>query len=156
MEPLEEKLGALFVKKGMTLSLAESCTGGALAARLVSVSDASTYFNGSIVAYSNAAKEAALGVLPETLRRFGAVSEETAKEMAQGVRVALRSDIGFGVTGIAGPKGGSTQKPVGTVSFAFVSRDRAITWTQLFKGERQEIIEASVQEALQKIIIYLI
>jgi PncC family amidohydrolase len=155
MELLEEKIGQICKKKGLTVALAESCSGGALAARLVSISDASNYFNGSIVAYSNSAKEAVLGVLPETLRRYGAVSEETALEMAQGVMTALHSSVGLSITGVAGPKGGSPQKPVGMVCFGFATKEKTLVWTKQFQGDRQQIIEACVEEALQKLITFL-
>lgn len=156
MERLEEKIFSCFVKRGFTLSLAESCTGGALASLLVSVTDASKYFLGSIVAYSNFSKTKLLGVNPLTLEVFGAVSEETAIEMAKGAINCFDSDFAIATTGLAGPSGGSPAKPVGTVCFAIVSRTAAsASWTSQFKGDRQEIMKQSVEEALQKILNHL-
>lgn len=148
MEPLNKKIQTLFVKNGWRLSLAESCTGGSLAAQLVSLPDASQYFQGSIVAYSNAAKRELLNVKQETLETFGAVSVETAAEMAYGAMAAFHADYAIAVTGIAGPTGGSLLKPVGTVSFAIASCSKTITWTACFEGERECIMALAVEEAL--------
>lgn len=110
-------------KRGLTLSLAESCTGGLCAARIVDVSGASDVFIGSSVCYANSAKTAILGVKKKTLETYGAVSKHTASEMARGARNVFSSDIAVSVTGIAGPGGGSEQKPVGTVYFGYSSKN---------------------------------
>ena len=151
MELLEKKIFAFFVKNGWTLSLAESCTGGALAHKLVTVPEASRYFQGSVVAYSNEAKEEILGVKKETLEQFGAVSQEVALEMAEGALARFHTTFALSVTGIAGPTGGSQQKPVGTVCFALVSLKKHEVWTQLFQGNRVEIMNDAVQEGCQKL-----
>jgi nicotinamide-nucleotide amidase len=117
-ETLEGVVGDLLRREGKTLALAESCTGGLLAGRLTDVAGSSDYFLGSAVTYSNAAKADLVGVSAGTLERFGAVSEETAREMALGARVRFGASIGLSVTGIAGPGGGTPGKPVGTVHFA--------------------------------------
>ena len=117
-ETLESVVGALLRAKGQTLALAESCTGGTLAGRITDVSGSSDYFLGAAVTYANGAKVEMLGVDPSTLERFGAVSEETAREMAYGARRRFGATIGVAVTGVAGPGGGTPEKPVGTVHLA--------------------------------------
>lgn len=123
---LEQAIGALLVKKGLTLSTAESCTGGAIAAALTSVSGSSRYFLGSVVAYSNKIKAEQLGVKENTLTAHGAVSEQTIKEMAEGVRMRLGTDIGIATSGIAGPDGGTPEKPVGTVWIAYSDKNKTV------------------------------
>ena len=98
----------------MTLGVAESCTGGYVSAQITKVPGSSAYFWGSVVSYSNSVKVTQLGVQPETLEQFGAVSEETIRQMAEGVRVALGTNVGIATSGIAGPDGGTPDKPVGT------------------------------------------
>lgn len=122
-ETLEGNVGALLRSRGETIALAESCTGGLLAGRLTETPGSSDYFLGSAVTYADSAKVTLLGVKPETLERFGAVSEETAREMAAGARLRFGATIGFSVTGIAGPTGGSAEKPVGTVHMALDAAD---------------------------------
>ena len=110
-----QKLGAILKEKNITISGAESCTGGMVAAEITSVDGISAVFNESFVTYSNDAKHRNLGVLLETLEKFGAVSEECAGEMAEGAAARSGADIAFSVTGIAGPTGGTKEKPVGLV-----------------------------------------
>jgi PncC family amidohydrolase len=112
-ETLEARLGRLLTDKGLTLALAESCTGGLIANRVTDVAGSSAYFIGGVVSYANEAKEILLGVRHETLITHGAVSAETALEMARGVRERLGTDLAASVTGIAGPSGGTPGKPVG-------------------------------------------
>ncbi len=114
-EGMEETVGRLLRERGMTLALAESCTGGRIGDRITDVPGSSEYFLLGVAAYSNQAKQALLGVRPETLRAHGAVSPETAAEMAEGARRAAGADVGLSTTGIAGPGGGTEEKPVGTV-----------------------------------------
>ena len=130
-DELETVIGALLKKQNLTLSTAESCTGGAVAARLTSVPGSSAYFWGGIVSYDNSVKINQLGVQPATLEQFGAVSEETIRQMAEGVRKALGTDIGIATSGIAGPEGGTPDKPVGTVWIACATQQR--TTTRLLK-----------------------
>ena len=110
-------------ERGLTVAVAESCTGGLIAHRLTNVPGSSAYFLGGVVAYANEVKEGVLGVRSETLRRHGAVSQETALEMARGVRRLLGADIALSATGIAGPTGGTPEKPVGLVYVALAAED---------------------------------
>lgn len=126
-ETMEVVLGKLLESKGKTISTAESCTGGGIAALITSVPGASAYFEGSVVSYSNRIKKDVLKVKEETLQEFGAVSEETVKEMLSGVLKLLSTDYGIAVSGIMGPDGGTKEKPVGTVWIAVGSKDRIQT-----------------------------
>ena len=126
-DELETVVGRLLVEKHLTLGVAESCTGGFVSAQITSVSGASAYFQGSVVSYSNDVKINTLGVLPETLAQFGAVSEETIRQMAEGVRRALKTDVGIATSGIAGPDGGTPDKPVGTIWIACATPHRTVT-----------------------------
>jgi nicotinamide-nucleotide amidase len=120
---LEDVVGRLLIKNRKTIATAESCTGGLIGDRLTNISGSSLYYKGGIVAYSNSVKEKTIGVKKETLDSAGSVSEETALEMARGIRNKLNADIGLSTTGIAGPKGGTKEKPVGLVYIA-ISYDR--------------------------------
>ena len=117
----------LLMERGLTISAAESCTGGMFGAAMTDVPGISAVFDRSLVTYSNEAKMQELGVSAETLEKFGAVSEETAREMAEGVRRVSGSDIGVSVTGIAGPDGGTEEKPVGTVWYGLAMDGRTVT-----------------------------
>ena len=112
---LEERLGEVLREKGLTIAVAESCTGGLLGSRITDVPGSSDYFRGGLIAYQNDVKEELLGVPAQVLATVGAVSEETARAMAHGARILLKSDIGVGITGIAGPGGETPDKPVGLV-----------------------------------------
>lgn len=140
----------LFIKNRWTLSLAESCTGGALAAALTKIPDCSRYFLGSLVCYSNSLKESILKVPSSILNEHGAVSQMCAIAMVKGLLQITNSDFGLAITGIAGPSGGSPEKPVGTVWIA-VARNghepQAMKFT--FSGNREAIIQGSVQKALE-------
>lgn len=118
-EAEEERLVALLQEKGFRISFAESCTGGLCCARLVNVPNASAVFDAGVVTYADEAKVKYLGVSPETIKTYGVVSEEVAREMAEGVAKAQKAQVGVGISGIAGPAGGSKEKPVGTVCFGF-------------------------------------
>ena len=117
------KIVDILKQKGLTLSTAESCTGGLVAKSITDVSGCSSVFYGGVVSYDNSVKQGVLGVKEETLNTYGAVSYETAREMAQGVRRALNTDIGISTTGIAGPGGGTPTKPVGTVYIGIATSD---------------------------------
>lgn len=146
---IENKIQKFFIENHLTLGLAESCTGGGLSARLVQVPGCSLYFLGSIVAYSKEVKEKLLGVKSQTLLTFGEVSGKTAEEMALGALKQFKSDYALAITGIAGPTGGSIEKPVGKVFFSLVSREEPpTTYEHQFQGERHEIIAQSIEMAL--------
>lgn len=146
---MEERVQAYFIEQGMTLVAAESCTGGALAARLTQVAGASQYFLGSLVVYSNAFKRKFLGVKEATLEAHGAVSEETVGEMLAGLLATTEGDVAVAVSGIAGPTGATPGKPVGTVFFGIQRRggEPLIQRLQL-EGDRQAIIACAVDEIL--------
>ena len=142
---------------GLTLAAAESCTGGLLSGAITSVPGSSHCFLGGVVAYSNDAKASLLGVRETTLRRFGAVSAETARAMARGVRRALGADIGISITGIAGPGGGSPDKPVGTVFIALSAGRKAaggpVERAEVFRfsGTRGSVRRQSVAAAIEMV-----
>jgi nicotinamide-nucleotide amidase len=150
-DTLESVLGQILRERKLTLATAESCTGGALAARLISVSGASDYMRGGVVAYSNTLKMDLLGVQAEGLEFNGAVSERVALQMAEGARKHLGADIGISSTGIAGPEGGTDSKPVGTVWLGIA--DGQETWARCFHfgRDRQQNIERSVITALHQL-----
>ena len=146
--PLEIIVGELLKQKKLTVSTAESCTGGSIAARLTSIAGSSEYFNGSIVAYSNDVKKALLNVSPETLECHGAVSEETVIEMVKGAMKALKTDCAVATSGIAGPGGGTPEKPVGTVWIAAGYKNEIRTYKQETNRGRAMNIERAGNNAL--------
>ena len=143
-----ELIGRLLRDKKLSLSTAESCTGGTIARMITSVSGSSDYFKGSVVAYSNQIKERLLGVRHETLLEQGAVSEQTVIEMAEGARKYLDTDFAVSVSGIAGPNGGTSEKPVGTVWIAVASPGKTITGKFLFGEHRGRNIQRAATSAL--------
>ncbi len=145
---LEKELWSLCVSKNLTVSTAESCTGGAIAARLVTIPGSSAYFMGGIVAYDNAVKENILKVKPETLIQYGAVSEQTVIEMVNGVTSLLKTVIGVSISGIAGPDGGTDQKPVGTIWIAVGHEHQQITYLLKAGKDRTKNIETATVYAL--------
>ena len=145
-------LTKLLIEKQLTIAVAESCTGGGLSSLLTSQSGASEYFDRGFVTYSNQAKMDMLDVFEHTLDEFGAVSEQVAEQMASGARRHAKTDVSVSITGIAGPTGGSVEKPVGTVCFGFCILDRCFATTQNFKGERVQVVEASINFVLTTLI----
>jgi PncC family amidohydrolase len=146
---LEERAGAALNEKGWTLALGESCTGGLIAHRITDVPGSSNYFLGGVMAYSNSVKERLLGVKSETLEAVGAVSEEIAREMAQGASQNIGSDVGISVTCIAGPGGGTDEKPVGLTYIGASTPDGEWVERHVFEGDRQSIKEAAANAALE-------
>ena len=144
-------IGDFLKAKGWTISTAESCTGGLISHLFTSIPGSSDYFVGGIIAYSNEIKKDLLSVSPETLERFGAVSNETVKEMAAGVKKLFKSDIGISTSGIAGPTGGTKEKPVGTVAMGVDIPRKIITNIEHLKGERNEIREQAGIQVLKKL-----
>jgi len=149
-DTLQSVVARLLLKKRLRLAVAESCTGGALGDRITDVSGSSLYFKEGVVAYSNEAKTRILGVKEETLNGFGAVSRETALEMARGAQRISGTDMGLATTGIAGPTGGTFEKPVGLVYIAFVWPKMGVEICNEFRfsGQRREIKESTVTSAL--------
>lgn len=147
MNKNEEVVG-LLLEKGLYVTAAESCTGGLFASMITEVSGSSGCFCGSAVTYSNSEKNHLLGVEKSTLENFGAVSYNTAIEMADGARILFGADIGIGITGIAGPTGGSTEKPVGLVYISLSRQGGTVVYKKIFKGTRKEVREAAASFAL--------
>jgi nicotinamide-nucleotide amidase len=149
LETLAAKLGAALLARGEWLAAAESCTGGWLAQSVTAIAGSSAWFDRGFVTYSNAAKMDMLGVPPTTLERHGAVSEATARAMAQGALAHSRANWTVAITGIAGPSGGTPEKPVGTVCFAWAEKDGGCeAQTCHFAGDRAAVREQSVRHAL--------
>lgn len=149
LEILAERLGDLLLERGEWLAVAESCTGGWLAQSVTAIAGSSAWFDRGFVTYSNAAKMEMLGVPEITLERHGAVSDAVARAMAQGALANSCADWTVAITGIAGPGGGSPQKPVGTVCFAWASNDGGCeALTCHFAGDRASVREQSVRFAL--------
>lgn len=154
-EALETILGRLLTGRGLWLAVAESCTGGLISHLVTNVPGSSAYYRGGITAYANETKTRLLGVRVETLERHGAVSEATVLEMARGVCAVLQSDIGVSVSGIAGPGGGSADKPVGTTWIGLSAPDLERGWNFIFSGNRIQVKEQAAQQALQLLVDYL-
>lgn len=149
LEQLAESLGAKLLARGEWLALAESCTGGWLAQSMTAIAGSSAWFDRGFVTYSNAAKMEMLGVPETTLERHGAVSEATARAMVRGTLAHSRADWAVAITGIAGPSGGSPEKPVGTVCFAWAQKDNGCEAQVChFDGDRAAVREQSVRHAL--------
>lgn len=150
-EPLEVVVGQLLLQQHLTLATAESCTGGLIGHRLTNVPGSSEYFPGGIIAYANEIKERVLGVSRQTLDTHGAVSAETAIEMARGARRVLGVDLAVSVTGIAGPGGGTAEKPIGVVYVALAAPDfvrvEKFVWDQDREGNKWESSEAALRLA---------
>jgi PncC family amidohydrolase len=154
-DALEVIVGRLLKQRGMTLAVAESCTGGLIGHRITDVPGSSAYYEGSVTSYSNNVKELILHVRHDTLCRYGAVCERTAQEMAEGVRRALNADIGLAVTGIAGPGGGTPEKPVGLVYVALVAPDGEWVEQCVWDGSRWENKDRSAEATLDLLRRYL-
>jgi len=155
MEALAQKVGERLKATRAKLVTAESCTGGWAAQVVTSVAGSSAWFERGFVTYSNEAKRELLGVQENTLRAHGAVSEETAREMAQGALSRGKGTVALAVTGVAGPGGGSPGKPVGTVCFAWASARSVRSETQQFSGDRESVRRQSVVRALEGVLQHL-
>jgi len=153
LSSLSRRTGKALKKKGQTLVTAESCTGGWVAQAVTAIAGSSDWFERGFVTYSNAAKMEMLRVKAGTLRTHGAVSEQAAREMAAGALARSRAQAAVAITGIAGPGGGSEEKPVGTVCFAWALKGGAVcTETRQFKGDRESVRRQSVIVALQGVL----
>lgn len=150
---LAERVGIALRGAGLTLVTAESCTGGWVGQAVTMVPGSSAWFERGFIVYGNRAKLEMLDVMPDTIERFGAVSEETARDMALGALDHSRAQVAVAVSGIAGPDGGTAEKPVGTVSFAWAHRDgRVRTETLQLPGDRDEVRRRSVARALEGVL----
>lgn len=145
---LEKNIGDLLLERNLTVGAAESCSGGYLSHLITSVSGSSAYFKGSIISYANEIKENILQVKPETLQQFGAVSEETVKEMISGALHTLNVDVAMAISGVAGPTGGSPEKPVGTVFIGVGTKEKTIVKKLSFTNHRDRNIQLSAVVAL--------
>ncbi len=148
MMTVAEKLVALLKAQGLTCVTAESCTGGGVGAAITAVPGSSAVFLGGVISYANAVKQDVLGVSPATLETVGAVSSETAAQMAVGARRLLKADLAVSVTGIAGPGGGSAAKPVGLVWFGLATKGGVRTEKAVFAGDRAAVRAQAVTRAL--------
>lgn len=146
--PLECLIGELLRKKNLSLSTAESCTGGSISARITSISGSSEYFKGSVVAYSNDVKMSLLHVSTETLEQYGAVSEQTVVEMVKGAMETMKTDCAVSTSGIAGPGGGTKEKPVGTIWIAAAYKNEIRTMRQETNRGREMNVERAGNNAL--------
>ena len=152
MDALARRLGERLKAAGAKLTTAESCTGGWAAQVVTSVAGSSAWFERGFVTYSNEAKREQLGVREETLQKHGAVSEETAREMAQGALARSRGSVALAVTGVAGPGGGTAAKPVGMVCFAWATARSVTSETRQFPGDREAVRKQSVIHALEGVL----
>jgi nicotinamide-nucleotide amidase len=146
---LEKTIGTYLRERGWTLSIAESCTGGLICDRITNISGSSDYFMGGMVTYSNESKAEHLGIPLDFIKRYGAVSPQVARKMAQGVRKAFSTTFGLSTTGVAGPTGGTKRSPVGRVFIGFADEKRAWVKKLDLKGNRREIKEKASEKALQ-------
>ncbi len=147
-ESVESRIATLLIARNQALATAESCTGGLVGHRLTNISGASAFYRGGVIAYDNDVKKQFLGVSVATLDAFGAVSEPVARDMAQGIRLALNTDYGIGITGIAGPTGGSPEKPVGLVYIGLADTSQCIVERCVFDGDRDAVKTAASDKAL--------
>lgn len=155
-ESLEIEVGRLLQERGLKLGMAESCTGGLVGNRITNIPGSSEYFMGGVISYAYEAKVSILGVSWDTLNTFGAVSHETVLEMARGVKKLFDVDIGVSISGIAGPGGGTLDKPVGTTWVGLVANDIERTREFHFDGNREENRASSADAALQMLVDYLL
>lgn len=152
---IEKRIGKMLKERGLKIAVAESCTGGLISSRITDISGASDYFEAGITTYSNESKIRLLNVPEDIIDRYGAVSEETAKSMAEGVKKTLHADIGVSVTGIAGPTGGTEGKPVGTVFIGLATKKATYVRKFFFDGNRLEIRRKTSDAAFMLVEEYL-
>lgn len=155
MKERAEKLGEMLAAQKLTICTAESCTGGGIANLFTTIPGSSVWFDRAYVTYSNQAKISMLGVDPDTLKQYGAVSEQVAQEMALGALRHSGTNMAVSVTGVAGPGGGTAAKPVGMVCFAASNGDLAKSVTKHFKGDRDAVRAASVSFAIEMLLALL-
>ncbi|MFA5033823.1 MAG: CinA family protein [bacterium] len=149
---LSKELARILKEKKLTISVVESCSGGLIQKIITDTAGSSEYFLGGVVAYSNELKEKLIGVKHSTLLKYGAVSKETSVELANGITKITGSDIGISTTGIAGPGGGTKDKPVGLVYIGICIGKKTTSYKYLFKGNREKIRKQTAEEGLKKVI----
>ena len=152
---LTKTLAQILLSRNWTVSLAESCTGGLVCAILTELAGSSEWFERGYITYSNEAKTECLGVPAQLIESHGAVSEQVAKAMAEGARINSGSNTAISITGVAGPSGGSIEKPVGTVCFGWATENQTLTKTMHFDGDRQKIRQQAAEFALTELIALL-
>ena len=152
---IEKRIGKMLKERELKIAVAESCTGGLISSRITDISGASDYFEAGITTYSNESKIRLLNIPEDIVDRYGAVSEETAKSMAEGVKKTVHADIGVSVTGIAGPTGGTEGKPVGTVFIGLATKQATYVRKFFFDGNRLEIRRKTSDAALMFVEEYL-
>lgn len=153
---IAQQLGEILCKKNAKLTIAESCTGGAISEAITSVSGSSQWFEFGFVTYANSAKRQLLGVSEETLEQYGAVSEQVVKQMAQGAIKQSEADYAIAVSGVAGPDGGTEEKPVGTVWVCWQTPSQIWTHKLVLSGDRQAVRTKAVKKSLQQLLQHLI
>ena len=153
---IAQQLGEILCKKNAKLTIAESCTGGAISEAITSVSGSSQWFEFGFVTYANSAKQQLLGVSKETLEQYGAVSEQVVKQMAQGAIKQSEADYAIAVSGVAGPDGGTEEKPVGTVWVCWQTPSQIWTHKLVLSGDRQAVRTEAVKKSLQQLLQHLI
>jgi PncC family amidohydrolase len=153
---LAEEVGDLLRKHGLKIGVAESATGGLISHRITDIPGSSEYFEGSVISYSNKAKTSLLNVKDSTLRNYGAVSSETSKEMAKGIRSLMNVEVGLASTGIAGPGGGTSDKPVGLVYVGLAIKGILVSGKHVFHGNRDENKKSFSDSALSILKEYLL
>jgi len=153
---IAQQLGEILCKKNAKLTIAESCTGGAISEAITSVSGSSHWFEFGFVTYANSAKRQLLGVSEETLEQYGAVSEQVVKQMAQGAIKQSEADYAIAVSGVAGPDGGTEEKPVGTVWVCWQTPSQIWTHKLVLSGDRQAVRTEAVKKSLQQLLQHLI
>ncbi len=146
---IEKAIGDRLREKGWTLAIAESCTGGLICDRITNISGSSDYFEGGMVTYSNESKARYLGIPLDYIKRYGAVSPQVARKMAQGVRRAFNTTFGLSTTGVAGPTGGTKRSPIGRVFIGFADGRRTWVRREDLKGNRREIKEKAAEKSLE-------
>ena len=152
---LTKTLAAILLSRNWMVSLAESCTGGLVSATLTELAGSSEWFERGYITYSNEAKTECLDVPARIIESHGAVSEPVAKAMAEGARINSGSDVAISITGIAGPSGGTAEKPVGTVCFGWATENQTLTKTMHFDGDRQAVRQQATEFALTELIALL-
>ena len=152
---LTKTFAQILLSRNWTVSLAESCTGGLVCATLTELAGSSEWFERGYITYSNEAKTDCLGVPSELIEAHGAVSEQVAKAMVEGARNNSGSNVAISITGIAGPSGGSAEKPVGTVCFGWATEGQTLTKTMIFDGDRQRVRQQATEFALAEFIALL-